>query len=69
MKFIVFMAFLSSLFIILGSSYAYKRMVIKKVDANEVQDERDLLDDIEDPHGLYDNQEINNAPVEEFISM
>lgn len=60
------MAFLSSLFVILGSSYAYKQMIIKKVDAGEVEDQRDLLDEIEDPHGLYDEEEINNTPVEEL---
>ena len=60
------MAFLSSLFVILGSSYAYRSMVIKKVDANEVEDKRDLLDEIEDPHGLYDNEEINHASAEEL---
>ncbi len=60
------MAFLSSLFVILGSSYAYRSMVIKKVDANEVEDKRDLLDEIEDPHGLYDESEINNTPAEEL---
>lgn len=60
------MAFLSSLFVILGSSYAYKRMVIQKVDADEVEDQRDLLDEIEDPHGLYDELEINNAPAEDL---
>ena len=60
------MAFLSSLFVILGSSYAYKQMVIKKVASDEVEDQRDLLDDIEDPHGLYDESEINDAPAEDL---
>jgi hypothetical protein len=60
------MAFLSSLFVILGSSYAYRSMIIKKVDAGEVEDKRDLLDEIEDPHGLYDEEEINNAPAEDL---
>jgi len=62
------MAYLSSLFVILGSSYAYKSMVGKKIDANEFKDERDFLDEIEDPHGLYDNQEINTA-VEEDLDL
>ena len=60
------MAYLSSLFVILGSSYAYKSMVVKKVDADEFKDERDLLDDIEDPHGLYDDTPLNDAPTEEL---
>ena len=60
------MAFLSSLFVILGSSYAYKNMVIKKVDSDEFENDRDLLDEIEDPHGLYDEKDINNAPADDL---
>jgi len=59
-------AFLSSFFIILGSSLAYKKMVITKIDANMVEDDRDLLDAMDDPHGLYDEEEINNAPADEL---
>jgi hypothetical protein len=60
-------AFLSSLFIILGSSFAYKRMISSKIDANIAHDKRELLDEIEDPHGLYDDDfEINDAPYEEL---
>jgi len=58
-------AFLSSLFVILGSSFAYKKMVDKQIDSGEYEDKRDLLDTIEDPHELYDS-EINEAPVEEL---
>ncbi|MDQ7045610.1 MAG: hypothetical protein Q9M32_06845 [Sulfurimonas sp.] len=50
------MAYLSSLFVILGSSYAYKSMIIKKVDADEYEGERNLLETIEDPHGLYEEE-------------
>jgi hypothetical protein len=60
------MAFLSSLFVILGTSYAYRSMVLKKVDANEFEDKRDLLDAIEDPHELYDESKINNTPAEDL---
>ncbi len=61
-------ASLSSLFVILGSSYAYKKMVVTHVESKSilVQEKRDLLDEIEDPHGLYDDDPINNAPVEEL---
>ena len=58
--------FLSAFFIIVGSSYAYKRMVESKVASGEYVDERDLLDKIEDPHELYDDVPINNAPYEEL---
>jgi len=59
-------AFLSSLFVILGSSYAYRKMVDKQVASDMVEDKRDLLDEIEDPHELYDDEPINDAPVEEL---
>jgi len=72
-------AFLSSFFIILGSSFAYKKMVQSQVNSETYDDKRDLLDTIEDPHELYDkvNDEvregalgyekpINDTPVEEL---
>ena len=37
-------AFLSSFFVILGSSFAYKRMVSSEVDINNIQEKRDFLD-------------------------
>ena len=58
--------YLSSLFIILGASYAYKKMVIKDVESGKYEDERDILEKIEDPHELYDEKEINSADVEEL---
>ena len=59
-------AFLSSLFVILGSSYAYKKMVIKDGSSDMFEGERDLLDTIEDPHELYEENDINEAPFEEL---
>jgi len=59
-------AFLSSFFVIVGASYGYKRMVGSQVSSGEFEDKRDLLDEIEDPHGLYDEDDINDAPYEEL---
>ncbi len=59
-------AFLSSFFIILGSMFAYNKMVQKKVDAKDIEEQRDLLDEIEDPYELYDNEPLNEAPYEEL---
>ncbi len=59
-------AFLSAFFIILGASYAYKKMVLAKVESGEYEEDRDLLDKIEDPHELFDEQPINDAPYEEL---
>lgn len=59
-------AFLSALLVILGSSYAYKRMVNNQVETGNFEEQRDVLETIEDPHELYDDEPINNAPVEEL---
>jgi DNA primase large subunit len=59
-------AFLSAFFIILGSSYAYKRMVKAQLKSGNYEENRDLLDTIEDPHELYDDVVINDAPAEEL---
>jgi len=59
-------AFLSSLFVILGSSFAYKRMIDSRVISESYESDRDLLDTIEDPHELYDDMAINDAPAEEL---
>ena len=60
-------AFLSSFFVIVGSSFAYKKMVQTQVEAKNTQDEkRDLLDSIEDPYELYDDTIINDAPADEL---
>jgi hypothetical protein len=59
-------AFLSAFLVIVGSSYAYKNMVNTQVKKGEYEEKRDLLDEIEDPHELYDDTPINDAPVEEL---
>lgn len=59
-------AFLSSLFIILGSSYAYRKMINTQIVSDMVEEKRDILDEIEDPHELYEEDSINYAPVEEL---
>ena len=59
-------AFLSSLFVILGSAYAHRKMVISDIENENIGYQRDFLDEVEDPHELYDDLEINNAPAEEL---
>lgn len=59
-------AFLSSFFIILGSFYAYRKMVETQVASDMLNEERDLLDSIEDPHELYDDIEINETPADKL---
>ncbi|MCF6339141.1 MAG: hypothetical protein L3J10_00075 [Sulfurimonas sp.] len=59
-------AFLSSFFIIIGSAYAYKKMVKDQITIDNSKGERDLLDEIEDPHELYDDTPINYAPTDKL---
>lgn len=59
-------AFLSSYFIMIGSMYAYKKMVKTQVKLDNVEEKRDLLDEIEDPHELYEDTPINETPAEEL---
>jgi len=59
-------AFLSSFFVIVGSSFAHRKMVVKQVESKNIEEKRDLLDEIEDPHELYDDEPINDASVDEL---
>jgi hypothetical protein len=59
-------AFLSSFFVIVGSSFAHRKMVHGKVESKNIEEKRDLLDEIEDPHELYDDEPLNDAPAEEL---
>jgi hypothetical protein len=59
-------AFLTALLVIVGSSFAYKKMVDSKVSSEEYSDERDLLDTIEDPHELYDENTKSETAAEEL---
>ena len=59
-------ASLSSFLVIVGASFAYKRMVDSKVSSESYETDRDLLDEIEDPHELYSEEPINEAPAEEL---
>ena len=55
-------AFLSAFLVIVGSSYAYKNMVNTQVKKGEYEEKRDLLDEIEDPHELYDDTPHKRCP-------
>ena len=59
-------AFLSSLFVIIGASFAYSKMVSAKLSLGDYEEKRDMLDEIEDPHGLYDNKPLNDASADEL---
>lgn len=59
-------AVLSSFFIMLGSMYAYKKMVNNQLESEVINEDRDLLDTIEDPHELYE-ENIPEADIEKDL--
>lgn len=59
-------AFLSSFFVIVGSAYAYQRMVKMQAELEGGDVKREFLDEVEDPYELYDETPINNASAEEL---
>lgn len=59
-------AFLSSFFIIVGSMLAYKKLVNTQIAIKNINEKRDALDEIEDPHELYDDALVVEVPVEEL---
>jgi hypothetical protein len=52
-------AFLSAFFILLGSMYSYSRLIERRVESFDLQhpDERDVIDQAEDPYDLYSEDE------------
>ena len=59
-------AYLSSFFIMLGSAYAYRKMVKAKARSNDIKDKREFFDTVDDPYELYDDTPLNEAPLEEL---
>ena len=60
------MAFLSSYFIIVGSVFAYRNMIEQQVKIKNIDEKRDILDEIEDPYELYDEDCPNEASAKEL---
>ncbi|MEN8147491.1 MAG: hypothetical protein ABFR02_07715 [Campylobacterota bacterium] len=56
-------AFLSSVLILLGSTYSYKRLVDRRVASEDRPDDTDLIDKIDDPFDLY-SEEIGSEAME-----
>ncbi|MDA3945547.1 MAG: hypothetical protein PF439_02565 [Helicobacteraceae bacterium] len=55
-------AFLSSVLVLLGSTYSYKRLVDRRVASEERPDDTDLVDKIDDPFDLY-SEEIRSEVI------
>ncbi len=57
-------AFFSSFFILLGSMYSYSKLVKKRVESYEGRDENDLVEKIDDPYDLYDDESEPKAEID-----
>ena len=55
-------AFVSSVLILLGSTYSYKRLVERRVASEERPDDVDIMDKIDDPFDLY-SEDITQEDV------
>ena len=55
-------AFISSVLILLGSTYSYKRLVDRRVASEERPDDVDIVDKIDDPFDLY-SEEITQEKI------
>ena len=59
-------AFLGSFLIIVASGFAHKRMVQRGVQSGIYEQERDLLEAIDDPHGLFEERAEEAIPEEQI---
>jgi len=59
-------AFFSAFLIILGSMYSYARLVSRRLEHYEAQDDKDAVEKIDDPYDLYDDEETPAQNVEEI---
>ncbi len=51
-------AFFTSMLVMLGSMYSYRKLVMKRVASDERPYQDDLIDKIDDPYDLYGEEEI-----------
>ncbi len=53
------LAFFSSMAIVFGSFYGYRKLILKRLESGEGSDDV-LFEKIEDPHGLYDEEQVQD---------
>ncbi|MBN2896373.1 MAG: hypothetical protein JXK05_10855 [Campylobacterales bacterium] len=58
---------ISSFVVLLGSMYSYRKLVAQRVAEHEAHDARDVIDQIEDPHGLYDEPSDEERDIAEVL--
>lgn len=63
-----FVAMFSSMFIVLGSLYAYRNMIQSRVGDVEFDDIKDSIDMLDDPYDLYEEERANEvADIKQMI--
>jgi len=58
------LAFISSIFIILGSFHGYKRMINKRLEVGEGMND-EIMEKLEDPYNLYDDEKNEALEIEQ----
>ncbi|DAB38217.1 MAG TPA: hypothetical protein CFH83_07105, partial [Sulfuricurvum kujiense] len=49
-------AMLSSMLIVTGSLYSYRNMIQSRVENSEIDDFKDVIDEMDDPYDLYEEE-------------
>lgn len=62
-------AFISSVLILLGSTYSYKQLVERRVASEDRPDDTDLIDKIDDPFDLYSEEISSEAVADEDVDL
>ncbi len=63
-----FVAMFSSMFIVMGSLYAYRNMIQSRVGDVEFDDIKDSIDMLDDPYDLYEEERANEvADIKQMI--
>lgn len=56
-----FVAAFSSMFIVMGSLYAYRNMIQNRIDDVDFEDIKDSIDMLDDPYDLYEEERANEV--------
>lgn len=61
-------AMLSSMLIVTGSLYSYRNMIQSRVKNSEIDDFKDVIDEMDDPYDLYEEErEVEITDVKQMI--
>ncbi len=63
------LAFISSVLILLGSTYSYKRLVDSRVASEDRPDDTDVIEKLDDPYDLYSEEIVNEVKEGEAVDL